>query len=96
MYDVNDRLIQQTAPFGNATTISYDEFGNTTETIDRNGRRVTFEYDNLFRRTSENWWSGADLVRYIDFAYDPVGNLLSVSDPDRSYSYTYDPLHRLC
>ncbi|MCY2987758.1 MAG: Ig-like domain-containing protein [Planctomycetota bacterium] len=83
------------------TVYAYDGEGNQTEIIDRDDRRRTFEYDVLGHLTLEKWWeqtSVADpwtLVRTITSTYNTSGNLLSISDPDSTYTYTYDILNRV-
>jgi len=94
-YDTLQRLITRTDPLGNATTFSYDAVGNQIEAIDRNGRRRTFDYDGLNRLTAENWFEGVTQVRTIGFTYDLFGNLLTQTDPDSSYTFTYDVLNRV-
>lgn len=74
----------------------YDGEGNQTKTIDRNGRRREFNYDPLNRLTEERWYDpDGTLVRTIVSTYDAHGSLLSISDPDSTYAYTYDVLNRV-
>jgi RHS repeat-associated protein len=65
------------------------------QSIDRDGRERSFSYDVLDRQTQETWWAGSTAVRQIDYGYDAVGNLVSASDPDSSYAFTYDTLDRV-
>ena len=94
-YDAENRLIRETDPLSNSRTFDYDGNDNQTEVIDRNGRRRTFDYDPLNRMTTEHWWDGAAEIRTMSFTYDAVGNLLTKSDPNSAYTYTYDSLNRL-
>ena len=81
------------------TLSCYDEEGNLALTIDRNGRRREFDYDHAGRLIEEQWFtseaSGGDLVRTIEFTYDAVGNMLTATDPDSTYTFAYDALNRL-
>ena len=95
-YDALQRLKVRRDPLLNETHYSYDEAGNVTEIVDRNGRYRRFDYDALDRQTFEYWLSPDEtLVRTITSAYDAVGNLLTQSDPDSSYTWTYDNLNRV-
>jgi YD repeat-containing protein len=93
-YDALDRLIEQTDPLGNSSTFLYDAVDNLLESTDRNGRVRRFAYDALERQVQETWWDGGSLLRTIEFSYDPVGNMLSASDPDSTYTFAYDALNR--
>jgi RHS repeat-associated protein len=94
-YDEMNRLVRQTDPLGNVSTFAYDAAGNRIEAVDRNGRKRTFQYDADSRVKEEKWWNGATLVRTITFAYDAAGNLVSQTDPDSTYTFTYDALNRV-
>ncbi len=52
---------------------------------------MTFAYDSGGRQINE-WWinSGGGVNRRITFTYDAVDQLLSVTDPDATLSFTYD------
>lgn len=74
----------------------YDQEGNRTRSIDRNGRRIDFAYDYAGRLTEEVWYGQSqDLLRTITFSYDVIGNLVTTSDPDSSYTFRYDTLNRV-
>src|SRR5262249_54265831 len=62
---------------------------------DRNGRLTQFVYDNLNRQTQEKWMQGGSAIRTITSAYDAGGRLISSSDPDSAWTYSYDALDRL-
>lgn len=75
---------------------AYDGEGNQTKIIDRDQRRREFTYDPLNRLTEERWYDpDRTLVRTIVSTYDAVGNLKSITDPDSTYTYTYDVLNRV-
>jgi len=86
--------LNQGAPHVRA--FGYDGEGNQTKTIDRNGRRREFDYDPLGRLIEERWYNpDSTLVRTVNSTYDQRGNLQSITDPDSSYTYTYDALNRV-
>lgn len=81
---------------------AYDPEGNQAETIDRNGRRREFDYDQAGRMTEERWYNEpthatapGTLVETITFTYDTLGNMLTASNSNSNYLYTYDTLNRL-
>ncbi|MCA9213548.1 MAG: Ig-like domain-containing protein [Planctomycetales bacterium] len=95
-YDALQRLIVRRDPLLNETRYDYDEEGNLVEILDRVGRFRQFEYDELNRQTSEHWLAPDEShVRTISSTYDPVDNLLTQSDPNSSYTWTYDELNRV-
>lgn len=78
------------------TVYGYDVEGNRTKLIDRDGRRREFDYDQDARMTEERWYDpSGTLVRTMRWAYDALGNLKMSTDPDSSYTYTYDTLNRV-
>jgi YD repeat-containing protein len=59
-------------------------------------RKTTFVYDNLNRRTAEQWRDGSNNVtRTISFVFDAAGQLTQASDPAAAYEYGYDVAGRL-
>ena len=90
----------QAAPYGpsHITRYAYDGADNLIEQIDRNGRRRTFEYDHRGNMLAEVWYDQADDVtpiREMVFSYDTAGNMLTATDPDAEYVFTYDEMKRL-
>ncbi|MGE3804743.1 MAG: RHS repeat domain-containing protein, partial [Gemmataceae bacterium] len=73
----------------------YDAVSNIVAITDRNGRTRTFDHDALDRMTRESWLDGTSVVRTLDFTYDAIGNMLTASDPDSSYAFTYDAVNRV-
>lgn len=80
----------------------YDAEGNQSKTIDRNARRREFEYDYAGRLLEERWYNAPNdpkqpnaLVETITFTYDALGNMLTATDSNSNYLYTYDTLNRL-
>jgi RHS repeat-associated protein len=95
-YDAVDRLITDTNQLNKTRTRSYDNVGNLTQTVDRNGRKVAYNYDTLNRQTAERWLDGSNTtIKTFSSSYDAVGHLLSSTNPDSTYSYSYDLVDRV-
>ncbi len=114
VYDATDELSSGTAPrdtptgSDRITTYSYDLVGNLTSVTEPNGTLTTgnpidfvtsYGYDEFNQLTSVTNANG-DRITY---AYDDVGNLVTVVDPKKNASpdpadftakYTYDLSHR--
>jgi len=91
-YDELNRLLTETNQLGFTRGFQYDAVGNLLTIEDRNGRVRSFNYDRLNRKTAEHWLDGDDgnPIRTINSTYDAVSQLIHTSDPDSSYTYTYD------
>jgi choice-of-anchor A domain-containing protein/RHS repeat-associated protein len=89
-YDGSDRITSITDPVGRKTRYTYDKVGNLTSIIDRNNKERQLDYDALDRLIAERWRAGGTDVRTITYGYDKAGQLTSASDPDSSYTFTYD------
>jgi RHS repeat-associated protein len=89
-YDAQDRLVSVTDPLGNAETYAYDVMGRLARVTDRNGNVTERAYDldgRLAKETRRNPM-GRDAV--TSYAYDPAGNLLSVTGPEGNVTaYAY-------
>ncbi len=95
-YDAVDRLITDTNQLNKTRTRSYDNVGNLTQTVDRNGRKVAYNYDTLNRQTAENWLNESNAtIKTFSSSYDAVGHLLSSTNPDSAYTYSYDAVDRI-
>ena len=95
-YDARDRLVLETNELGYTRTFEYDAVGNQMVTTDRKGRVREFTYDGLNRQIEENWLNEAgNSIRTIASEYDAASQLVATSDPDSSYTFTYDDLGRL-
>jgi RHS repeat-associated protein len=58
---------------------------------DRNGRRRAFDYDQAGRFTAERWLDGnGNTIRTESYGYSAANELVSASDPDSAYSFTFD------
>ena len=95
-YDNLNRTLTDTNQLGHTRSYEYDLVGNVIQTSDRNGREIGYTYDPLNRNTAENWLDEAgNSIRTFEFKYDAASQLTSASDPDSSYSYTYDGVGRV-
>ncbi len=76
---------------------SLDLVGHRRVVTEQNGRRVNYEYDDLYRLTKETIFNASGSVeRTIEYTYDKVGNRLSKNDSVEGVTtYTYDDNDRL-
>ena len=107
-YDDAGRLSTETAPDPDGagakgpavTTHSYDANGNLASTVDPNGNstgtsgdgRTHFSYDAANRLVQIDY---SDSTPDVTFAYDAVGNRVSMTDGSGTETRTYDGLNRL-
>jgi len=73
------------------SSTTYDAVNNLTGRTDRNGRTVSYGYDQLDRRTSETWSGSSYAAAYT---YDLADQLTQTSDNAATYNYVYDGLGR--
>ena len=85
-----------------STTVSYDKNGRVTRMQDANGTYTDMTYHPrgwLLTRTvraNADGSANATLDATTTFAYDNVGNVTRVTQPDATYlAYSYDAAHRL-
>jgi RHS repeat-associated protein len=95
-YDPRGRVMTITDPLGKTIQKTYNAL-QLTDTVDRLGRHIHFDYDDLGMLTTETWFAAGDdsTVNVIHYTYDMVGNQLSVSDNFSSLTYTYDNRDRV-
>jgi RHS repeat-associated protein len=76
-----------TDPFGKATSFTFSPAGDLLTRIDRNNRRIDFQYDSAHRLARETW----DTVppRVTNYAYNAAGQLTSAADPDSALALAY-------
>ncbi len=72
-YDGLGQLAIETNESGNWRSYDYDTVGNLVRVRDRNARVLQFAYDDLDRRTSEQWRSGADPGPELTITTDTQG-----------------------
>jgi YD repeat-containing protein len=86
-----DRLIPDTNQLNKTRTRSYDNVGNLTQTVDRDGRSISYNYDTLNRQTAERWLDASNAIDRLitdtnqlnktrTRSYDNVGNLTQTAD----------------
>jgi len=108
-YDVEERVnaIEEATSQGTSTArYGYDLAGRLSKVHQADGSTVTYEYDVMGNRATQN--DGAGTIRYqydswgrlikageTTFSYDAAGNLISKKDKSRSISYDYDEEDRL-
>ena len=95
-YDARNRQLTDTNQLGQSDSTAYDLNNNVISDTDRDGRTRRFEYDYLNRKTAELWVDSTNtVIRAIISTYDAAGRLTQISDPDSTFTYTYDALNRL-
>ncbi|MEG3875744.1 hypothetical protein QT983_30915, partial [Microcoleus sp. Z1_B5] len=100
-YDELNRLKLLTYQRNGVTLQSFDytldPVGHRRVVTEQNGRKVEYEYDDLYRLTKETIFAPAGgIERTVSYGYDAVGNRLSKSDSVGGVtSYIYDDNDRL-
>jgi RHS repeat-associated protein len=100
-YDELNRLKLLAYQRNGATLQSFDytldPAGHRKVVTEQNGRKVEYEYDDLYRLTKETIFAPAGAVeRTISYGYDAVGNRLTKTDSVGGVtSYVYDDNDRL-
>lgn len=90
-YDADGRVTRRTSPGGAATAYLRDANGNITQITDRLGRQRTFEYDHRNALIRESWLNtSGGAIKSIQYTYGALGELLTTTDGEISYSMTYD------
>jgi RHS repeat-associated protein len=85
-----------TDPDGNATTLTYDQYGDLASSTDAAGDQTTYTYDTVGRRISMvspdgNATGGNPSAYTTTYTYDPAGHLLTQTDPlGHKTTNTYD------
>jgi len=89
-YQKNDVTIQ-------SFDYTLDPVGHRRVVTEQNGRKVEYEYDDIYRLTKETIFAPAEGgERTVSYGYDAVGNRLSKSDSVGGVTtYTYDDNDRL-
>ncbi|MEE8519568.1 MAG: DUF6531 domain-containing protein [Dehalococcoidia bacterium] len=95
-FDALDRLQSVTDALGRVTSNEYDAASNLTQRTDARGLVTKYAYDALNRLADLDHYQsdGSTLVDSTDFAYDDVGNRLTMVDPTGTTIYVYDALNR--
>jgi len=105
-FDAQNRVLERSAKDGenNIYTVAYeyDLVGNRRsideDIADQGSRSMDYNYDDLYRLTSESWSLGGTNTSY-EYTYDLAGNRLSMTNivgaATNTHAYTYDDLNRL-
>jgi YD repeat-containing protein len=86
-YDALNRVTALSNPLGEITSLSYDRVGNQTSITANDGVKTSYQYDGLRRKVAvtENDVPGGAVDAQTNvtthYAYDPNGNLSSITDP---------------
>ena len=100
-YDDLDRVQSETRIVSGTTytrALTYDQVGNRRVEVDRLGRKIVYDYDDLYRNTHEYWYADESDVtpdHTITFEYDLADYLSSSYDAFHDYDYTRDGLARV-
>ncbi|MDH4328689.1 MAG: hypothetical protein OEV77_09210 [Nitrospira sp.] len=90
-YDSRNRLITATDPLGKVEQYTYDGNDNLTSRVTPKADTISFAYDAVNQLLSKTL-PGTQVTSYT---YSPVGNILTVTDPDSVLTMTYDQANRL-
>jgi RHS repeat-associated protein len=94
-YDADNRLTRTAFPDGDVLTNGYDGLGRTT-LVSNNTSSINSTYDAGSRLASQTVTGPAPLGSVTTtYAYDAVGNRISMSGPDGQTLYGYDSRSRL-
>jgi RHS repeat-associated protein len=92
VYDIYDRLVQETLPDGTTLSYAYDELDRLTALTLPDGSNVLYFYDPYHLRVLRRESLGYEIT--FD-AYDQRGLLLKRTTPAGATTFTYDALGRL-
>ena len=90
VYDVLDRLTEETDPLGNSSVMTYDEVGNLLSLSSADGT-TTYDHD-ANNRVIEVTFPDATTAA---FGYDANGNRTSIADTAGTTALAYDVLNRI-
>ncbi len=89
-YDDFGRKLKETDPLGKFSTFVYDVNNNVTTMTDAKGQVTGYTWDYGHQmRTRTNTAGNTTYTR------NPLGQIVTAGTPEATYSYTYDPAHRL-
>ncbi|HUG94469.1 MAG TPA: RHS repeat-associated core domain-containing protein, partial [Planctomycetaceae bacterium] len=95
-YDDQNRPTHETNELGLTRVTTFDNVGLATSHTDRNGRKVEWDRDNLYRVTQERWKDSlGTVVHTISSTWDAASQLTSISDAFATYAYARDDLGRV-
>lgn len=91
-HDARNRLMSEVNALNKTRSYSYNAVNNLTSRIDRNSRTINFDYDDLNRLTKETW---VGTTQQLNYGYDGVGNVQSMTDLYSALALTYDNQNRV-
>ncbi len=94
-YDNVNRLTQLITPTNNTINLSYDLTGRLTQIAHPNNTFVNYQYDVQGRLNNLNHKLGAATLANLDYVYNALGNITSVTEQSQTKNYGYDALQRL-
>ncbi|PCJ19790.1 MAG: hypothetical protein COB02_06255 [Candidatus Cloacimonadota bacterium] len=95
-YPSSGRLSKNIDALNNETSFEYDEVGRLKKQIYSIGNYKELDYNDLDQVTQARYFNKlSELEDSIDFSYDSIGNLLSLTSSDMSIFRKYDDLNRL-
>src|SRR5690606_14589479 len=99
-YDSLNRLTELVNRKADGTIISSYRYilgpkGNRLKVEENNGRKVEYEYDELYRLIEERIFDPIEGYSTISYTYDAVGNRLTRNVDGVTIRYTYDDNNRL-
>ena len=93
-YDAAGNTTKEIDQRGEFRTWTYDAAGQVDVYTDKLGRTKTYTYFDNGLVQSETWGDGGT-VNVVNYTYNGNGNLLTISDYNGDFAYTYDDLGRL-
>jgi YD repeat-containing protein len=94
-YDEYGRQKTLWAPGAGTTNYTYNAFGKLARQTDANSNQVDLKYDNLGRRTHRTGPEGTTQFAYYNLNGHINDNVMFVTGPGVTRSYTYDQYFRL-
>ena len=90
-YDGQGNQLSMTDPLGNTTSYAYDASGNKIAQINPDGSSITYTYDAEDREIGETWYNtSGQVVDVQSKTYDANGDLLTASNDQGEYDFTYN------
>ncbi len=95
-YDGAGRLSTITNGGGRTYGYSYDKLGRRSKLTYPTGATANYAYDTAGRLTNlDHKRSNGKIIASFAYAHDKVGNRLTKTEPDTTWSYGYDAVYRL-
>lgn len=92
VYDQQNRLVHAIDPLGNSTFTEYNSMGQVAATVDKNGTRTAFTYDDRGNQTRVDFADGT----FTATTYDVEGRRIAETDrAGRTTTFQYDAGGRL-